>query len=1130
MMVDKRTSLAEQLEAARKEIAHYQRIAKESGDRRLRETEQLSSLITELKNTQHALAQAKADLERRVEERTADLQQVNRALQKEMAERKAAEDVVRESEVKFRNLVEISSDWIWEVNEQGVYTYSSPKVKDLLGYTQEEIIGRTPFDLMPPDEGRRVADIFERGRDAQGPITLLENRNIHKDGHLVILETSCVPLFDDQGAFTGYRGVDRDITERKRAAEALRSTNALLERIFATTHLMIAFLDRNFNFIRVNAAYAAVDDKRPDYFKGKNHFDLYPHEENKVLFEKVRESGEPLHVLAKPFAYAVHPERGVTYWDWSLFPVKDASGNVDGLLLTVLNVTDRIQATESLKRSEARYRELVENVPIWIWETDSTGRHVYTNSFVTAYLGYEPDEFLHIDMLSLIHPDDREVAAETVRRAMTNRTRWTGLVLRWRHKDGSWKYIESRGAPTVDPSGRVIGLHGVDQDITDRKQFEAALQDSEERMRLIIQSIVEGVVLQDVSGAIIVSNPSAERILGLTEQQMLGRTSLDPRWRAVHEDGTPFAGERHPAMVTLRTGEPQYNVTMGVHKPEGTLTWISVNTQPLNKQPGSKPYAVVATFRDITESRRIAETLRNREAVLRESQAAALIGTYVFQTTTGTWECTEVLDQIFGINADYPKDVPGWTALVHPDDREEMTDYFRDQVLGAGITFNREYRIIRRTDGQVRWVHGLGRLDLDERGKPIRMIGTIQDITERKKAEREKLELERRLLHAQKLESLGVLAGGIAHDFNNLLMAIQGNLELSLRKMSSLSPAQEYIEHSLNAVKRSVDLTRQMLAYSGKATVLIKNLDLSELVTENVDLLRASIPKNVSLQVNAEQRLPAIEADAAQLQQVVMNLITNAAESLGDEGGLITLSTGDCKADAGYLRTSRLEEVPPAGRYVYLEVSDSGCGMNEDTLRRLFEPFFTTKTMGRGLGMSAILGIVRAHKGAIMVDSAVGKGTTIRVLFPAGGQPAERVLDQGRATVDGEQAAAADRRKTVLIVDDEEMVRNVCSAMVRELGLDVMVAEDGLKALELLRKNGTSIDCVLLDLSMPKMDGFTVSREMRLIQPDVRIILSSGYHEQELERKNAGAVASLFIQKPYKIESLEDVLRQALKH
>jgi PAS domain S-box-containing protein len=874
MAVDKRAELAKQLEAARSEIAYYRQIAKESGDKRLRETERLSCLITELKRTQHALAQAKVDLERRVEERTADLQEVNRALQREMAERRAAEDIVRKSEEKFRNIVEITSDWIWEVNEQGVYTYASPKVRDLLGYSPEEIIGKTPFDLMPPDEARRVSGIFNGLMASRSPITLLENVTIHKNGRPVILETSCVPLFDDHGAFTGYRGIDRDITERK--------------------------------------------------------------------------------------------------------------------------------------------------------------------------------------------------------------------------------------------------------------QVEAALQDSEERMRLVIQSIAEGVVLQDASGAIIVSNPSSERILGLTKQQMQGRTFLDPRWRTVHEDGTPFDGETHPAMVTLRTGESQYNVTMGVHTPDGRLTWISVNTQPLKKEPGSKPYAVVATFRDITESRRITEALRNREAVLRESQAAAHIGTYVFQTMTGKWESTEVLDGIFGISADYPKDVSGWRALIHPDDREEMTVYFLDQVLGAGTSFDREYRILRRTDGQVRWVHGLGRLDLDEQGKPIRMIGTIQDITERKKAEREKLELERRLLHAQKLESLGVLAGGIAHDFNNLLMAIQGNLELSLRKVSPLSSAREFIEHSLNAVKRSVDLTHQMLAYSGRATVLIKNMDLSELVMENVDLLRASIPKSAALQVNAEPRLPVIEADAAQLQQVVMNLITNAAESLGDKGGSITLSTGVCDADAACLRASRLEEVPPAGRYVYLEVADSGCGMDETTLQRLFDPFFTTKTMGRGLGMSAILGIVRGHKGAIMVDSAVGQGTTIRVLFPAGRQPAGRIWEQERTT-DGLEHAAARQQKTVLIVDDEEMVRNVCSAMVRELGWNVLVAEDGPKALELIRSNGASIDCVIIDLSMPIMDGFAVSREMRLIQPDVRIILSSGYHEQEVERKSADEGAALFIQKPYTLESLEDAIRQALK-
>ncbi|HYA01647.1 MAG TPA: ATP-binding protein, partial [Syntrophobacteria bacterium] len=282
---------------------------------------------------------------------------------------------------------------------------------------------------------------------------------------------------------------------------------------------------------------------------------------------------------------------------------------------------------------------------------------------------------------------------------------------------------------------------------------------------------------------------------------------------------------------------------------------------------------------------------------------------------------------------------------------------------------------------------------LMQEGSIIGRVWSFRDATERKRAEAERLEMERRLLHAQKLESLGVLAGGIAHDFNNLLMAILGNLDLTLMDLPQGSPARSKIEQAIHATRRAADLTRQMLAYSGKGPFVISRMNLSDLVRDNADLFRTAIARTISLDLSLSSQPSTIEADPGQVQQVIMNLITNASEAIGEKPGVITLSSGVMEGDDRYLSRSMIDKKPPAGRFAYVEVSDTGCGMNEETQRRLFDPFFTTKFPGRGLGMSVVLGVVRGHKGAILLESAVGRGTTIRVLFPAcegeGAAPAE---------------------------------------------------------------------------------------------------------------------------------------------
>jgi len=389
--------------------------------------------------------------------------------------------------------------------------------------------------------------------------------------------------------------------------------------------------------------------------------------------------------------------------------------------------------------------------------------------------------------------------------------------------------------------------------------------------------------------------------------------------------------------------------------------------------------------------------------------------------------------------------------------------------------------------------------------------------------EEERQRMDQQIQQSQKLESLGLLAGGIAHDFNNLLMAVMGNLDLALRKVSPVSPARANIEQSAQAARRATDLTRQMLAYSGKGRFIVRAMDLSELVEENAHLFRSGVARTATLDVRLGRPLPSIEADAGQVQQVIMNLITNASDSIGDSSGRIIITTGVQECDSQCLKRSRIEDVPPAGRFVFLEVSDTGCGMDEQTQQRLFDPFFTTKAPGRGLGMSAILGIVRGHGGAIFVESGPGRGTSIRILFPA----LENIRAESGAAADTRVAGVPLASGTVLVVDDEEIVRMVCKEMVEAMGLSVLTAVDGRDAVDVFTRHADSISHVILDLSMPNMDGMAAFTELVRIKPGLKVILSSGYDEQDSLQRLSGPGLAGFIQKPYSLQNLRDALAKA---
>ncbi|MBK9796537.1 MAG: response regulator [Holophagaceae bacterium] len=440
-----------------------------------------------------------------------------------------------------------------------------------------------------------------------------------------------------------------------------------------------------------------------------------------------------------------------------------------------------------------------------------------------------------------------------------------------------------------------------------------------------------------------------------------------------------------------------------------------------------------------------------------------------------------------------------WDQHLHPDDR---ADYYKALELcrtaGSAIA---EYRWQRKDGIWIYLLDHMERVETQADGR-IHMVGVLTDISEQKLREETQRE-------SQKLEGIGLLAGGIAHDFNNLLTAMTGNLNLAQMKLPPDSPVQIHLGNLESILERTADLTRQMLAYSGRGKLHVAKVDLNHTVQDMTALLRVSISSQAQLLVKPTPRLPLILADAAQIHQVVMNLITNASEAIGDKEGTITLSTRLERVTAASLPPSPPSPRMAPGDYVVLEVGDTGCGIPPETILRIFEPFFTTKATGRGLGMSALLGILRAHQGGVRVASRPSGGTTVTIYFPTDSVPEAPVADADRAQV--------------LVVDDEPMILMNASELIEGLGLNVVTARNGREALERIQESASGFALVIMDQIMPGVDGRTTARLIHQFDPKLPVVLSSGF---SLETSELGEGVVGFLPKPYSLAQLRRLLSQ----
>lgn len=550
--------------------------------------------------------------------------------------------------------------------------------------------------------------------------------------------------------------------------------------------------------------------------------------------------------------------------------------------------------------------------------------------------------------------------------------------------------------------------------------------------------------------------------------------------------------------------------------------WTRISLSSVDGADG-RPASVLAYFRDEDDQKRAELALKESEGRFR---------TFAENLRDVVW-FTERLDQdhyrILYINPAFERiwgkptasilaNEEEWLLSIVPEDRERIARAYKDNYLKGG--FDETYRI-ERPDGTMRWIRDRGFVVPTPPGSLPRMAGVAEDVTDELQSAEERRELDRRLQEMQKLESLGVLAGGIAHDFNNLLTTILGNANLARMEVAPQSPVHPFLEQIEKTSLRAAELCRQMLAYSGKGKFVVQRVDLNALLREVTHLLEVSISKKAVLRFRLTEPLPPVIADATQMRQVVMNLVINASEAIGERSGVISLATGLIHTDKAYLEETCLPNELEEGEYVYLEVADTGVGMDELTKARVFEPFFSTKFTGRGLGLAAVHGIVRGHRGTIKVYSEAGRGSTFKVLLPA----AEGVVEP---TPEPMERAPFRSQGKVLVVDDEDSVRAVAVRMLEQLGFVAVQSRNGVDAIEVVRAD-PDIRLVILDLTMPILDGEESYREIRKLRPGLPTIVMSGFSEQEAVLRFLGKGISGFLQKPFRKDQLADRVRAALE-
>jgi len=1015
--------------------------------------------------------------------------------------------------------------------------------------------------------------------------------------------------------------------KRKRAEEALEKSAEEYRNLIDTMNEGLAVQDKDGMLVFINKQACGMLGYAPEEVIGKPVMIFFDEENQKILREQMarRRKGE----YQRYEITWTCKDGGKVHTIMAPRPLFDEQGNFKGSVAVFTDITERKRVEEALKVSEEYATNIIESSLDMIIAVDKDRIIIQLNKAAQETFGYRPEEILgkHVDTLYANPEIGLKVHKTTIEKGR--------CVQEIVNKRKNGEVFPSLLASSIlkDSRNRTIGVMGVSRDISERKRTEEAIAQQGIKYETMLSTITEGFWLVDEQGRLLDVNDAYCSMSGYSKEELLQfsiqdlETAESPEETARHiqaimEKGTDRFESKHRS----KDGRV-YDVEIS------TAFWLE-----------KKRFFVF--IQDISNRKRVEEALRENEKILRESQSIAGLGSYVMDIPTGIWKSSKVLDKIFGIDETFTRSVEGWASLIHPDGREPLLNYFQDEVLAKHARFDKEYKIIRKEDGEERWVQGIGELEFDSQNKPTKMIGSILDITERKLAESElkesegkyrslvnnindgffiadlegnitfanealariqgykskddiigkhfsdfippglqdkmmaqrrrsfetgKMEtlevpiikadgttgfielkpspllegdkiigdmgvirdvterkkLEEQMRQVQKMESIGTLAGGIAHDFNNILGIIMAYSSLLQHGKLGAKELPDTVGTILKATERGAALVKQILTFARKTDVSVGAVQVNYMIKELISMLHRTFPKTIEFDVELSKSLPIISIDAGQLNQTLMNLCVNARDAImeanpaGKSQGRIAIRTTTL---SGRELSKKFPEAS-AGEYVEVSISDTGKGMDEQTKQRAFEPFFTTKEKGKGtgLGLAVVYGVVQNHSGFIDLQTELGRGTRFSLYFPV---PKEGAF---KARVDGnERLEVLGGDETILVVEDEEALRNLLENVLKAKGYTVLTAVNGLKAVEVFARNKDTIHLVLSDQGLPKLSGSEAFIRMKQVNPKVKAILASGFIEPNQKSEIFKSGVKEFIQKPYDPDEVLRRVRQVL--
>ena len=764
---------------------------------------------------------------------------------------------------------------------------------------------------------------------------------------------------------------------------------------------------------------------------------------------------------------------------------------------------ERQQSEALLRESEERFRAIFSQAAMGLAQIGLDGSWLVVNERYCRLIGYTKDELRKKTLDEITHPGDREAAAFGRRLLLSGEVSSHTMEKRYIRKDQSIAWGRLYRSLVRDSENRPLYFIAVVEDITDKVLADRGRRESEERLKIAQSAARLAVWDRDLRSDILSTSGEYDGLFGLTP----GHPPLTfEDWLAIiHPDDRDQVRARiRDTIERTHVWDMEYRIVW----PDGSIHWLLGKGKVLIDEAG-QPFRFAGVSLDITDRKLAEAALRESEDRFRKIADTAPVMIWLSGPDKGMIFFNKVWLDFTGRTLQQEAG-QGWTADIHPNDFErcvsEYVSYFDSRK-----NFHIEYRL-RRADGEYRWMlcSGVPRY-VD--GVFAGYIGSDVDITYVKRAQEE-------ALVRQKLESMGLLASGVAHDFNNLLGGILASVELALTESAGIQPVEEELTRVKAASIRGAELVRQLMIYSGKESPQFEIADVSLLVAEMLDLLKATISKHAALKTDLGRGLPAVHASLAQIRQVIMNLVINASEAIGEQEGEIQISTSLVRITPQSSSGFGAETDLPADDYVQLEVSDTGVGMTPEVQAKIFDPFFTTKFAGRGLGLAVTQGIVRRHRGAITLRPR-DHGTTFQVLLPCTQEPAQ----QAPIAVSNSTIPALPPVGTILVVEDEELLRTAISKSLRKRGFSVIEAVDGSAAINLVSTEH-SISTVLLDATLPGVGSRHVFDSMRRLRPDLKIVLTSAYSKDSVDESFAGLTVEHFIRKPFVIADLFEVLQQ----